>query len=393
MNMRKVIYIILFIFVSHTLATETWYDSLSFTSSSGKLWANGQRFHLKGASWFGFETSARVPHGLWSKDYKFLLDFLANNGFNTIRIPYFLELALNNGSPTSINYSNGLNADLAGLSSLEVMDKIIQAAAARGLLVVLDLHSFQPDSFMQNNMWYDASHPESMVINGWVSILSRYKNQWNVIGADLKNEPYACTWNSGNANTDWNTAAQRIAEAIHAQVSTRFLILVEGVGATYPPCQPANCFWGENLIGVSQAPITITQQNKVVYSPHVYGPAVAPQTYFNDPNFPSNMPQIWDSHFGFIANRTGHAQVIGEWGGVVLGANGAWMNAFANYLISKDTRDNFFWCLNPDSGDTGGLLADDWTTPVTDKLALLARLQPSPTKFKFANNKYCIENA
>ncbi|GAB5037070.1 cellulase 1, partial [Nannochloropsis oceanica] len=34
------------------------------------------------------------------------------------------------------------------------------------------------------------------------------------------------------------------------------------------------------------------------------------------------------------------------------------------------------------SGDTGGLVEDDWTTPVAPKLDLLARVQPSPTQVR-----------
>src|SRR5438270_6139184 len=30
-----------------------------------------------------------------------------------------------------------------------------------------------------------------------------------------------------------------------------------------------------------------------------------------------------------------------------------------------------FWCVNPNSGDTGGLLEDDWTTVNPAKMALL----------------------
>ena len=37
-------------------------------------------------------------------------------------------------------------------------------------------------------------------------------------------------------------------------------------------------------------------------------------------------------------------------------------------------------CIYPQqSGDTGGLLEDDWVTPVRPKLDLLARLQPDPS--------------
>lgn len=42
--------------------------------------------------------------------------------------------------------------------------------------------------------------------------------------------------------------------------------------------------------------------------------------------------------------------------------------------------DNFFWCVNPNSGDTGGLLNYDWMTPDTKKLEFLATLVSNPTK-------------
>jgi aryl-phospho-beta-D-glucosidase BglC (GH1 family) len=41
---------------------------------------------ISGTSWFGYETSNNVFHGLWARDYKDLLDFLATNGFNGIRV-------------------------------------------------------------------------------------------------------------------------------------------------------------------------------------------------------------------------------------------------------------------------------------------------------------------
>jgi endoglucanase len=84
--------------------------------------------------------------------------------------------------------------------------------------------------------------------------------------------------------------------------------------------------------------------------------------------------------------------VIGEWGGAVSGPNGVWMNAFVDYLLAKGATDTFFWCLNPDSGDTGGLLKDDWKTPDTAKLDLLKRLVPSPTIITQENYQICLTN-
>ena len=53
-------------------------------------------------------------------------------------------------------------------------------------------------------------------------------------------------------------------------------------------------------------------------------------------------------------------------------------------------EDTFYWCLNPNSGDTGGLLGDDWTTPDEGKLALLARVQPDPSAVHRQGSQVCV---
>jgi len=363
--------------------------SLTFTSEKGRLYANGKIFNLKGVSWFGYETTNNVFHGLWAQDYHFLLGFLKNNSFNALRVPFYLELMLNDAQPNSINFYQ-MNQDLQGLSSLQVLDKIVTAAAEMGILIMFDLHSFLAGTFMEDGLWYDSAHPESMVLSTWDKLISRYANQWNVFAVDLKNEPWKTTWNTGNQATDWDKAAARIGNHILSNGGSRFLIFVEG-DCTSPSCSDA-CFWGENMQGLHSAPVALSQKNKLVYSPHSYGPAVAYQSYFNVPSFPKNMPAIWDTHYGFVPSLTGNAMVIGEWGGAVSGQNGLWMNAFVDYLLAKGATDTFFWCLNPDSGDTGGLLDNDWKTPDTAKLNLLKRLVPSPTIITQENSQICLTN-
>ncbi len=67
------------------------------------------------------------------------------------------------------------------------------------------------------------------------------------------------------------------------------------------------------------------------------------------------------------------------------------MDAFVDYLLAIDSRDTFIWCLNPNSGDTGGLLKDDWVTPDNDKLTLMAKLNPNPTIVTFdTENNVCM---
>ena len=50
------------------------------------------------------------------------------------------------------------------------------------------------------------------------------------------------------------------------------------------------------------------------------------------------------------------------------------LTAFVSYLIGKNATSSFYWCVNPNSGDTGGVLQNDWKTWNTDKVTLLQRL-------------------
>jgi endoglucanase len=57
---------------------------LEFSSEKGGLFVNGVPFKLKGVSWFGFETPLNVVHGIWARDYRDLLDFIKQNGFQIL---------------------------------------------------------------------------------------------------------------------------------------------------------------------------------------------------------------------------------------------------------------------------------------------------------------------
>ena len=180
---------------------------------------------------------------------------------------------------------------------------------------------------------------------------------------------------------------QTIGNLAHSN-GADWLVFCEGV-ANSPSCSDA-CFWGEDLQGVRNKTADLDVANKLVYSPHVYGPSVASQKYFDASNFPDNMPAIWDQHFGFIRSLNGYATVTGEWGGYMTGTDETWMNRIGQYFVEIDIPDNFFWCLNSDSGDTGGLL-DGWSTPSTDRLSLTAVVQPNPTKISKTDDTVCFE--
>ncbi len=52
------------------------------------------------------------------------------------------------------------------------------------------------------------------------------------------------------------------------------------------------------------------------------------------------------------------------------GKNQKWMTLLRDYMIANGIH-HTFWCINPNSGDTGGLLTYDWKTWDEGKYALL----------------------
>ena len=67
-------------------------------------------------------------------------------------------------------------------------------------------------------------------------------------------------------------------------------------------------------------------------------------------------------------------RVVGtQFGGFYTGADQQWQDAFVDYLISRNFG-AFYFGLDPDSDDTGGLLHKDWRTTVAEKVRLISRL-------------------
>lgn len=83
-----------------------------------------------------------------------------------------------------------------------------------------------------------------------------------------------------NKDTDWRLAAERIGAAVQA-IAPRMLVFVEGVQAQCSPVplQQLAC-WGGALDSAGKAPVRLRVPNKLVYSPHVYGPGAAPSASF-----------------------------------------------------------------------------------------------------------------
>ncbi|GHE38237.1 cellulase family glycosylhydrolase [Streptomyces capitiformicae] len=345
------------------------------TSGRQILDAAGQPVRIAGINWFGFETSNRVTHGLWTRDYKSMIDQMKSLGYNTIRMPFSDDILKPGATPDSINFSDGKNADLQGLNSLQVLDKIVAYAGRSGLKVILDRH--RPDAAGQSALWYTSAVPESTWIANLKALATRYKGNPTVIGIDLHNEPHdpAC-WGCGDTTRDWRLAAERAGNAV-LSVNPDLLILVEGI-QTY---NGVSGWWGGNLMGVAEHPVRLDVPNRLVYSAHDYATSVAQQSWFSDPSFPANMPGIWDRYWGYIFKQNIAPVWLGEFGTTLQSTiDQRWLAALVTYLRSTSTygNDSFhwtFWSWNPNSGDTGGILKDDWQTVDTVKDGYLASIK------------------
>ena len=326
-------------------------------------------------NWFGFETSLMVPHGLWSRDMKSMLIQIKDLGFNCLRVPWSNAILKSGATANIDSYGSDPYTGVSPMNEepatkqtpLEVLDLFIDYCQELNLKIILDNHSREADGYLNEALWYTENVSEQKWIEDWVFLAERYKDKDAVIGMDINNEPHdEATWGNSNPSTDWNKAAERCGNAI-LKANPNVIIFVEGIenvdGKFY--------WWGGNLAAAGRYPVILDNPEKLVYSFHEYGPSVFNQPHFSDPNFPNNMPGIWQEKFHYLYQDGISPLFMGEFGARVnTGVEKVW---FENILaFGGDIYSWTFWSWNPNSGDTGGLLADDWSSIVGWKYDLLS---------------------
>jgi hypothetical protein len=339
-----------------------------YYSTKGHSIVNGAGVttRISGLNWFGYETNNEIFHGLWANGLHTLVKAVADRKFNCFRVPISAKV-LNDwksGMPkTKWDNDPAYNADLQGKNNLEVFEAFVADLKKNNLRMYLDIHSVVDDSYMQN-LWFDGTHPPEYLISGVEWFAKKYKGDDTIIGIDVKNEPHgrcdktdAATWDESSSQTNWKHFVEQAAARIHA-VNRNLLILVEGI----------ECYkniwgwWGGNLVPVKEHPIKLGVPNKLVYAPHEYGPAVSQQKWFHAGfSYDTLYKEHWQEQWMYIIEGDIAPILIGEWGGHTTGDDATWMKATVQ-LITKYGLSQTFWCLNPNSGDTGGLLNGDWKT-------------------------------
>ena len=116
-----------------------------------------------------------------------------------------------------------------------------------------------------------------------------------------------------------------------------------------------------------------------MYSAHDYGPEVYGQPWFAAADFPHNLEDVWRQHWAYLPAEGIAPVLLGEFGGRSVGSDpeGVWQRGLVGFLKANQLSYTY-WAWNPDSGDTGGILQDDWQTIDRAKLDLLASYQAPP---------------
>jgi len=349
-------------------------DGYWSTSGAKIVDASGNPIRMTGVNWFGFETSNLMPHGIWSVNWKALLDQIKSMGLTVIRLPYSDDIMAN---PVVQGVNTAVNPELIGITTLALMDRIVDYAGQLGIRIILDRH--RPDSAGQSKLWYTATVSEATWLANMKTLAARYRGNSTVVGFDLHNEPHAdgtdpaatgACWGCGDVARDWRLAAERGGNAV-LQANPDLLIVVEGVSCpsggnpnAWDNIPDADCgWWGGNLSMAGQFPVRLSNPRKLVYSAHDYGMSVfGQQRWFIDPSFPATLVPFWDSMWGYLVKQNIAPVLLGEFGTTLQDPkDSVWLRALLQYAADLGMSWTF-WSLNPNSGDTKGLLLDDWTT-------------------------------
>ncbi|MGB3610533.1 MAG: cellulase family glycosylhydrolase [Cellvibrio sp.] len=421
-------------------------------NESGKITRDGTVFPVQCGAWFGLEgqhepkDAENNPNGaplemyvgnMWWADtgrtIQQTMSEIKDLGINVIRVPIAPQ-TLDPNDPQGIGdvRSGGVlknHESVRQTNARQALEDFIKLADQNDLQVIIDIHScsnyvgWRAGRLDANPPYVDATREgydytrEEYSCGGGGEIDHPYNEQiWlenlrtiagfeeslgvdNILGIDIFNEPWDYTWD------EWATLAEKAYRAIN-EVNQNVLVVVEGVGSVKSDgtevdhgSLDSNPNWGENLYGFATRPLDIPKE-RLVLSPHVYGPSVFVQSAFltgecaelegDDAGradcqitiTPSKLAEGWQEHFGYLRDQ-GYAMIVGEFGGnmdwprntraaeqemwshITTNVDEQWQNAFVDYMIEKDIE-ACYWSINPESADTGGLYEHSYVPDVNE---------------------------
>lgn len=391
-------------FSSVSAAPDEYHDDWLHVNENAEIVdMDGDPVWLTGCNWFGFNVGSQVFDGVWSQNMHDMLRQIADHGFNLLRVPMSTEILLQwkNGDPDpatpKVNPYENPELTLEKVEggtimySFDLWNQAVEWCRELGIKIMIDIHSAETASAgHQISLWYTDkfSTEDWCTALGWFA--DYYKDNDTILAIDLKNEPHGTAdvknqmakWDDTQDANNWRYAAGLGANAVLEQ-NPNLLVMVEGVEvypkegydwtyqnidySRYPFSYYYHTWWGGNFRGVKDFPLDLGEhQSQLVYSPHDYGPLVYAQDWFYD-GFTQEtlMKDCWHDNWFYILEDKIAPLLMGEWGGFLDeehdadGKNRAWMQALRDLMIENHIH-HTFWCFNENSGDTGGLVYDNF---------------------------------
>ncbi|KAF9530983.1 cellulase family protein [Crepidotus variabilis] len=352
---------------------------------------SGKRVKFRCVNWAG-HMETHIPEGLQHQPVDTISSWIANNGFNCVRLTYSIDAALNLGQSVSAAFTAAASA--AGVSSSQmsslyssvqsknsfvssstvqgVFDTVIKSLESHNILVILDNHvsraswccgTSDGNGWFKQGSGYNAANSQYFDVPNWLkglqSMATLAKSHPNVVAMSLRNELRTVSGQNSN-NNDWYTYIGQGASAIH-NTNSNLLIVIGGTS------------YALNLGMLYDKPLDRSAfPDKVVWEVHSYS---------------------WSYGSGVATNCQSLATTIGNGAGYLL-AEGKpytgplWMSEFGvpqtlksgdsdyqylqclrQYLESNDA-DWSYWALQGDYyvrdksinlSESFGLLKDDWS--------------------------------
>ncbi|MDB5270797.1 MAG: hypothetical protein JWP58_3837 [Hymenobacter sp.] len=273
------------------------------------------------------------------------IDFIAQQGFNCIRLPLHYDLfltekqrAVRNGVIRgTVPYADyvaklkewqqkgELFQEPQRLEAIRLIDKTLVWCAANKMYVVLDLHAAPgaqgtdsniSDALQPNGFWKEPVYQD--ITNGlWAMLARRYKNDSRIAMYDLVNEPNHVPGD----NPAIQAMLERLINTVRAE-GDQHLLLLEGNG------------YGNNYNAIERK--TFTHPENLVYNAHRYNMAKYPLSNAPEANNPDA------NQLGTIGNllRFREAQNVPVWVGETGENTPEWMGEAARNLNAAGIG----WC-------------------------------------------------
>lgn len=392
-----------FIILALSAATAAQKPSVPLSSTSRWIVDTaGKRVKLRCINWPG-HMETNIPEGLHRQTVDYIAGWIAQEGFNCVRLTFSIDMALNPNLPVEDSFRHGAaeggvdegavmalysqavekNPFLSSSTVLDVFGKVQDVLWEKGVMTILDNHVSKAkwccDLDDGNGWWKDApgyidANSKYFDSQNWLDGLKAMA-QWSasregIVGISLRNELRAHVTQIPWGGETWFDKMPQAADIVHA-ANPNALIIIGGLdggtnlGALRDGSMPTDRWPGKNVWEAHAYSFTVTQPD--------FGSCTIRKT-------------IYGFFFGFVLEQnkaTTGPLFLSEFGvGMEGGPNDGLSDKDSSYLsclvgyMENNDADWGMWSIagtyyirqgNVDVVDTWGALDNSWSGWRNDK--------------------------